>query len=89
MVIKFFAFIRDYTGAKETTMVVCPDLRELLEKLCSRYGTKLRVRLFTGDRLSDDIIILVNGRHINHLEGLDTKLEESDQISIFPRVAGG
>ena len=89
MIVRFFAFIRDYTGTKETAMAVCPDLRELLEKLCSRYGTKLRARLFYGDRLSEDIIILVNGRHINHLDGLDTKLHESDQISIFPRVAGG
>ncbi|HWQ30252.1 MAG TPA: MoaD/ThiS family protein [Negativicutes bacterium] len=33
--------------------------------------------------------MLVNGRHIEHLQGLDTSLAENDEISIFPKVAGG
>jgi len=89
MVVKFFAFIRDYTGSKETSMESCPTLREFLDKLCSRYGMGFREKIFAGDRLSDDIILMVNGRHIEHLEGLDTHLKENDEISIFPRVAGG
>lgn len=89
MLIKFFAYIRDYTGSKEICMNICPTLRELLDKLCSKYGKRFAEKLFVEDRLSDDIIILVNGRHISHLQGLDTKLEEKDEISIFPKVAGG
>lgn len=89
MIVRFFAFIRDYTGTKEISTEGCPDLKELLERLCTRYGARLRARIFAEDRLSDDIIIMVNGRHIEHLDGTDTKLGESDEISIFPRVAGG
>jgi len=89
MVIKFFAYIRDYTGSKEINIDRCTTLRELLDKLCSKYGKKFSEKVFIGDRLSDDIIILVNGRHILHLQGLETSLEENDEISIFPKVAGG
>ena len=89
MLIKFFAFIRDYTGSKETTSESCADLKELLDKLCDRYGKSFSEKIFKGDRLSEDIIILVNGRHIDHLQGLDTGLGENDVISIFPKVAGG
>lgn len=89
MIIRFFAFIRDYTGVKEVSLDSCSDLRELLDKLCGKYGMKLRNKLFTEDRLSEDIIIMVNGRHIGHLHGLETELLENDEISIFPRVAGG
>ncbi|MHB1394041.1 MAG: MoaD family protein [Clostridia bacterium] len=89
MVIKFFAFIRDYTGLKEIGIESCSTLRELLEKLCSKYGLRFREKLFAGDRLSEDIIIMINGRHIEHLNGLDTNLMDTDIISIFPRVAGG
>lgn len=89
MVIKYFAFIRDYTGTKEISTESCATLRELLYKLCKRYGKRFSEKLFSGDRLSDDIIILVNGRHIEHLQGLDTNLGENDVISIFPKVAGG
>ncbi|MFX0137356.1 MAG: MoaD/ThiS family protein [Candidatus Hodarchaeota archaeon] len=35
------------------------------------------------------IKILINGRHINFLEGLDTILNETDTIAFFPAVAGG
>jgi molybdopterin synthase sulfur carrier subunit len=89
MVIKFFAFIRDYTGSKEISIGSCPNLRELLYELCSKYGKGFSEKLFVGDRLNEDIIILVNGRHIEHLQGLDTALEGNEEISIFPRVAGG
>ncbi len=89
MIIKFFAFIRDYTGSKEISIESCPTLRELLDKLSGRYGMRFREKLFAGDRLSEDIIIMINGRHIEHLDGLDTNLKDIDIISIFPRVAGG
>jgi molybdopterin synthase sulfur carrier subunit len=89
MIVRYFAFIRDYTGTKEVYIESSSNLRELLEKLCVRYGMKFRGRIFIGDRLKDDIIILINGRHIEHLNGLETYLEEKDEISIFPRIAGG
>lgn len=89
MIVKFFAFIRDYTGSKDMYTESCSSLRELLEKLCSIYGDRFRKKLLTGDSLSEDIIIMVNGRHIEHLNGLDTQLADNDEISIFPRVAGG
>ena len=36
-----------------------------------------------------DVIILVNGRHIEHLDGVATKLTEDDYVAITPLVAGG
>ncbi len=89
MIVRYFAFVRDYTGSKEISIESSPTLRELLYKLCSRYGLRFRDMIFNRDRLSEEIIILVNGRHIEHLEGLDTQLKDNDEISIFPRVAGG
>lgn len=89
MKVKFFAYIRDYTGTKETSTEDCSTLRELLYKLCGRYGKSFSGMIFHGDSLSGDIIILINGRHIEHLKGLDTELSANDEISIFPKVAGG
>ncbi|HCA40738.1 MAG TPA: hypothetical protein DEP01_04035 [Aminobacterium sp.] len=34
-------------------------------------------------------IIMVNGKHIVHLQGLDTPLNDSDTVNIFPPVGGG
>lgn len=89
MKINFFAYIRDYTKTKSTEFEYCSTLRELLLKLSELYGEKFRNKVFDGENLSKEIIILVNGRHVVHLEGLDTRLMENDEISIFPVVAGG
>jgi molybdopterin synthase sulfur carrier subunit len=36
------------------------------------------------------VLILVNGRHCSHLpHGLETRLVDGDEVSIFPPIAGG
>ncbi|MCK9217844.1 MAG: MoaD family protein [Firmicutes bacterium] len=89
MLVKYFAYIRDYTGGKEIQIEHYNSLRALLNELCKKYGAKFESKVFSGENLSDEIIILINGRNIVHLEGLDTKLQVEDVISIFPVVAGG
>lgn len=89
MNVKFFAHIRNYTKCKEIDIEYCKTVEELLWKLCSLYGKGLEKKLFIDNKLSDEIIILVNGRHITHLNGIETPLENNDVISIFPTVAGG
>lgn len=89
MVIKFFAYIRDYTHTKETKIDKCETVKELLQILCRLYGQKFEDKVFKKSELSSEIIILVNGRHIIHYDGIHTKLNQEDEISIFPVVAGG
>jgi sulfur-carrier protein len=89
MKVKFFAYIRDYTNTKVLDIEYYETLEELLYKLCDMFGDKLKNKIFDGENLSNEIIIMVNGRHVVHLNGIKTKLEDNDEISIFPVVAGG
>jgi len=89
MKVRFFAYIRDYTGTKEIECHGCPTLKELLSDLCEKYGGKFRDKVFDGENLSGEIIILINGRHVTHYDGINSRLKEEDEISIFPVVAGG
>lgn len=89
MIVRFFAYIRNYTNTRETTVSQCQTVEELLEKLISRYGEKFKDKVYKNGSLSDEIIILVNGRHITHLDTIKTRLTDTDVISIFPVVAGG
>jgi molybdopterin synthase sulfur carrier subunit len=90
--IRFFAYIRDYTGTKKVAWPEpAADLAELLHQLSRKYGTKFRDAVFDQSltELNAEIIILINGRHVQHLDGIRTKLTATDLISIFPMVAGG
>lgn len=89
MKVKFFAYLRDYTKTKEVDINGCSTVLELLDMLSEKYGKNLKEKLFKNGELSNEIIILVNGRHIVHLEGINTEIKENDEISIFPVVAGG
>ena len=91
MIVKFFATYRDITRCKELSMTAPTNVWALLTGLAEQYGDTIRVKLFTPDGcgIGADAIILVNGRNIEHLEGKDTALKDSDAVSIFPMVAGG
>ena len=90
MTVKYFATIRTYTGETARRIDDAPaDLRQLLTMLAGRYGTSFRRAVLSGDELSGEIIILVNGRNVLYLEGLETALAADDEVSLFPMVAGG
>ncbi|QSQ09046.1 hypothetical protein H0A61_01403 [Koleobacter methoxysyntrophicus] len=89
MKVKFFAYIRDYTNSREIEFGYCKTVRELLQRLCKKYGQKFKDRVFKGEELSGEVLILVNGRDIVHLNHLNTTLNEDDEICIFPVIAGG
>ena len=93
MKIRFFAYIRDkeYAGCKETEVSGCKDLRELGEQLSLRFGDLFRKFYFSpdGTEFGEEIIVLVNGRRAEFLNGMDTVLQENDTVLLFPVVAGG
>ena len=93
MKVKFFAYLRDpeFASCKETSLPAPPTLRDLGLRLGELYGERFRNEFFTpdGSGFSERIIVLVNGRRAEFLEGLNTPLKESDVVLVFPLVAGG
>lgn len=93
MTVRFFAYLRDpdFAACKETSVSGAGTLRDLGILLSGLYGDRFRNEFFSpdGTALGERIIILVNGRRAEFLNGLDTPLKESDTISVFPVVAGG
>jgi molybdopterin synthase sulfur carrier subunit len=89
MKVKFYSYIRDYTRCKEVDVKDCSTIKELLCSLCNLYGKKFENSVYKDEELSNEVIILVNGRNIYFLDQLDTSLNEDDEVTIFPVVAGG
>ena len=57
MQIKFFAYLRDYTGCKTTDFPYEEDLYHLAHSLCDVYGDRLRKKMLTpdGEDLGEEI----------------------------------
>ncbi|OPY51809.1 MAG: Small archaeal modifier protein 1 [Methanosaeta sp. PtaU1.Bin060] len=64
---------------------------DLLESLCSsRQRQQLRSAIFDdAGRVREYVIIMKNRKDVSALRGLETVLEEGDEVAILPPVAGG
>lgn len=90
MLVKFFATYRQVTGCRSTELPAPATVLELLAALSQRWPALRPLVLDEpGTGKGDDVIVMVNGRHIEHLEGVQTPLSESDYVAITPLVAGG
>ena len=91
MLVKFFAGIRDKTGCKESDIPHEKDVRTLLHALSARYGPELRKKLLSEDGMQPgpEIIVFVNGRHLEHIGGIEACLQPDDVVLVFPLMAGG
>jgi molybdopterin synthase sulfur carrier subunit len=52
-------------------------------------GQVQRDVLFEGQDLRPDLLLLINGRNISFIGGLDATLESGDVLAIFPPTFGG
>jgi len=64
------------------------SLREALRLLCQRYPEAVNY-LFQGGKLRRDLIFMLNGVGINHLQAERTEVGDEDELVIVPAIAGG
>ncbi|MCL2609453.1 MAG: MoaD family protein [Treponema sp.] len=90
MRVKFFSYIRNYTGCAQLELPAPATAGDLARHLCRRYPGEFAQKLLRGDgSFGEDIIMLINGRHVVHLGGPEAPLAEKDTVHVFPLVAGG
>jgi len=85
--IKLFANLREVAGASSVE-VPGENINDLLMNLIAKYPS-LEDMVLEDGKIRGYINILVNGDNIQHLDGLDTKVTDSDEIAMFPPVSGG
>ncbi len=88
---KVFGTLRSIIGDKEVKVSFNQNntIGDVLEQLKARYP-ELKEKLGgEGERPPTGVNILVNGRSIEFLDGLDTTLEEDDRLALFPPIGGG
>ena len=89
--VKFFANFREAVGQERVELAAVKDLAALLDELVRQFGERMAGQLYEpgSKKLRETVNILVNGRGVNFLDGLATKLKDGDVVAIFPPVSGG
>jgi molybdopterin synthase sulfur carrier subunit len=78
-------------GVKEATVHLTGQSTagEILQHLVTTYPG-LGEKVFRGEReLQGGVGLFVNGRSTRFLDGLDTLIQEGDQLALFPPIGGG
>ena len=81
--------LRSVTGGEgETTVDGASTVGEVLDGLYDRFDG-LRDRIAEDGDLRRFVNVYVGGEDIRFLDGLDTSVEDGDEVTILPAVAGG
>ena len=81
--------LRSVTGGDEAEAEVEGDtVGEALDALYDQFGD-LRDRISEDGGLRRFVNVYVGGEDIRFLDGLDTSVEDGDEVTILPAVAGG
>ncbi len=80
--------LRSATGGEAEASVEGTSVGEVLDSLYDRYG-ELRDRIAQDGGLRRFVNVYVGGEDIRFLDGLDTHVDDGDEVTILPAVAGG
>tara|TARA_B100001750_G_C15445467_1_gene565958 strand:+ start:761 stop:1042 length:282 start_codon:yes stop_codon:yes gene_type:complete len=81
--------LRKVTNDKDRVEVDAENLADMVQAMEEQYpGIKERLLDESGE-LRHFVNIYVNGEDVQFLDGLETAISESDEVSIVPAVAGG
>jgi molybdopterin converting factor small subunit len=93
--LKLFGVFRSAAGSATIELEIpstTPTVRIAIDTLASNSSYKELTQLLIDTQTLDprpNALIMVSGREINTLNGLDTPLLESDELSLLPVVHGG
>jgi sulfur-carrier protein len=91
IILRYYADYREILGMKEMLLDLKDGqtIRGLLCTITNKYP-ELKTEIFEDqDDLKEIVSVLVNGRSIEFLERMNTRLQDGDMLSLFPPAHGG
>lgn len=80
--------LRAATGGESTVEVTGSTVGEALDAVFDAH-TELRERITQDGDLRRFVNVYVSGEDIRFQQGLDTGIQDGDEVTILPAVAGG
>jgi molybdopterin converting factor small subunit len=88
---KSFGPIRRALDSQVLTVDV-PDgstVRDVIDRVLKIGGPELEQIVMEGDRISGNLIIMLNKKDVATLDGENTAVAHDDEIAMLPHVQGG
>ena len=92
MEVHFYATLRDIVGGKTVFFELPPGAtaRQLLLEVTKQFPVLQQKFYNNNGELHNYVHYFINGRDVRYLDaGMDTELDPSDNVSLFPAVGGG
>ncbi len=90
--VSFLSLLKDRIGVKELNLDLedNSNIHDVFLKLIEKFGENIKTVLVkkTGE-LNDHVVIMLNEKNIRSLDDLNTKLQNKDEITLLPAIAGG
>ncbi len=64
-------------------------VRQVIDQILEIGGADLRHLVMNQDKISGNLIIMLNKRDVSLLSGEDTRVVEGDEVTVLPHVQGG
>ncbi len=88
---KSFGPMKRVVGSPVIELEVPKDstIFQVIVSVIEAKGPELERLVMDGDEISGSLIVLLNRRDIDTLQGLETVVNDGDEIALLPHVQGG
>jgi len=91
--VHYISLVKTYTktSQEEFTLNESAQLSDLLNKMSEKYGTPFTQEIYDPDHkeMKANFVVMVNGIHMNQLNGINTSLKDDDRIILMSLMTGG
>ena len=87
--VESLAYLVELTTRFHASVKVDQTVGDILHALVDQYPELSEAIWYANGSLADHVAVILNGRDIRHLDGVDTPLTDDDTLDLFPPVGGG
>jgi molybdopterin converting factor small subunit len=87
--VEFIGLLREITGERQLTLDMedGATLKDVMEKLADKYGKGLETRILEENRISDDALVIINGKSIRSADVSSIAMRNGDSLALAPESA--
>ena len=87
--VEFIGLLREITGENQLTLDMedGATLKDVMEKLADKYGRGLENRILEANRISDDALVIINGKSIRAADVRSVLMRNGDSLALAPESA--